>query len=61
VLIYVARFKVMVRHLGPDELLAWSCIRLDRLKEGLRFIHLMHPNGLETSAVLLVKSSKRLA
>lgn len=44
--------------MGRDDLAAWACIRLDRLKEGYRFIHLLDAKGMESSGVLLVKLSK---
>ena len=40
--------------LGPDELIAWGCIRLDRLRAGFRFLHLLDTHGQETEAVLLL-------
>lgn len=45
--------------LGKDDLLAWSCIRLDRLREGYRLVELLSADGSETDAVLLVKIEKR--
>ena len=44
--------------MGRDDLSAWACIRLDRLKQGYRFIHLLDAKGMESSGVLLVKLSK---
>lgn len=46
--------------LGPDELVAWGCIRLDRLRSGLRFLHLLDTHGRSTGAVLLIKIDKKL-
>ena len=40
-----------------DPLAAWACVRLDRLKQGYRFVHLLDAHGLETEAVVLVKVS----
>ncbi|KAI9891644.1 MAG: hypothetical protein M1814_002579 [Vezdaea aestivalis] len=39
------RFKVKDDTLGKDELAAWACIRLDRLREGYRFIELTSAGG----------------
>jgi len=50
------RFKVMDDVLGPDELLVWGCVRLDRLRDGIRFLHLQDAHGSETDAVLLLST-----
>lgn len=47
--------------IGKDNLLAWACIRADRLQEGYRFIHLLNSAGMPSAGVLLVHISKRLA
>ncbi|KAH6697475.1 phosphatidylinositol-specific phospholipase C [Plectosphaerella plurivora] len=40
------RFKVEDEaRIGPDELLSWACIRLDRLRPGYRYIRLMDKKG----------------
>ena len=44
-----------------DDLAAWACVRLDRLKSGYRFVHLMDTKGRETEGVLLVKVEKKLS
>lgn len=44
--------------LAKDELVAWACIRLDRLKTGYRFIHLLDAEGAPCEGVLLVKIDK---
>ena len=44
-----------------DDLAAWACVRLDRLREGYRFVHLMDTKGLETEGVLLVRVEKKLS
>jgi hypothetical protein len=54
-------FVVMNDVVGPDELAAWACIRLDRLKSGLRFIHLMDRHGVPSRGVLLVKIEQRFS
>jgi len=46
--------------LRRDSLAGWACVRVDRLKEGLRFVHLMDAMGVETEGVILVKIEKRL-
>ncbi|KIW51391.1 hypothetical protein PV05_10118 [Exophiala xenobiotica] len=48
------------RSIGRDTLLAWACIRLDRLQSGYRFIHLLNSAGLPSAGALLVHVSKRL-
>ncbi len=45
---------------GRDIVTAWACVRLDRLRQGYRFVHLLDANGMETEAVLLVKVTKEL-
>ena len=60
--LYVNRFKIQDDHdFGKDELAAWACIRLDRLRTGYRFVHLLDANGLESKGVLLVHISKTLS
>ncbi|KAK5106328.1 hypothetical protein LTS08_000446 [Lithohypha guttulata] len=48
------------RMMGRDELVAWTCIRLDRLKTGYRFLHLLDAEGEPTEGVLLVHIEKEL-
>lgn len=54
------RFTVRDDEIGRDGLAAWACVRLDRLREGYRFVHLLNVDGLESSGVLLVKISRKL-
>ncbi|KAK5664132.1 hypothetical protein OQA88_347 [Cercophora sp. LCS_1] len=54
------RFLVRDEEIGRDSLAAWACVRLDRLREGWRFIHLLDAEGMETESVVLVKVSKKL-
>ncbi|MCJ1306751.1 hypothetical protein MMC25_000394 [Agyrium rufum] len=55
------RFKIQdEKDFGKDALAAWACLRLDRLRTGHRFIHLLDANGLESRGVLLVKITKQL-
>ncbi|EFR02177.1 1-phosphatidylinositol-4,5-bisphosphate phosphodiesterase 1 [Nannizzia gypsea CBS 118893] len=53
------RFKIKDDEIGIDDLLAWACIRLDRLRQGFRFIRLSDTNGKPTDGILLVRISKR--
>ncbi|KAI9884678.1 MAG: hypothetical protein M1823_003528 [Watsoniomyces obsoletus] len=46
------------RRMGRDEMVAWACIRLDRLKSGYRFVRLLDARGQECKGVLLVKIDK---
>ncbi|OAX83826.1 hypothetical protein ACJ72_01805 [Emergomyces africanus] len=55
------RFKVKDREIGRDDLAAWACIRLDRLRQGFRFIRLFDSAGKESQGVLLVKISKQIS
>lgn len=54
------RFKIQNDGIGKDALVAWACIRLDRLNVGYRFVHLLDANGLETNGVLFVNIQKQL-
>ncbi|KAL2406612.1 1-phosphatidylinositol 4,5-bisphosphate phosphodiesterase 1 [Exophiala dermatitidis] len=55
------RVKVMDdRSISKDDLLAWACIRLDRLQPGYRFIHLLDSTGMPSRGALLVHVSKIL-
>ncbi|KAI1656452.1 PLC-like phosphodiesterase [Daldinia decipiens] len=55
------RFLVKDDEIGRDDLAAWACIRLDRLRSGYRFVHLYDNHGRESEGVLLVKIEKKLA
>ena len=58
----LGRFKVMHDDtLSKDDLAAWACIRLDRLREGYRLIHLYDANGVQSKGVLFVRIKKSLA
>lgn len=52
------RFKIMDNERLSDDLAAWSCFRLDRLRPGLRVLHLYDSNGVVTKGVLLVRVRK---
>lgn len=43
-----------------DDLAAWACVRLDRLRMGYRFVRLMDAKGRETDGVVLVKVMKKV-
>ncbi|KAI1798804.1 PLC-like phosphodiesterase [Daldinia bambusicola] len=55
------RFLIKNDEIGRDDLAAWACIRLDRLRSGYRFVHLFDNEGRESDGVLLVKVDKKLA
>ncbi|EHK15788.1 putative phospholipase C [Trichoderma virens Gv29-8] len=54
------RFTVRDDEIGRDDLAAWACIRLDRLGQGYRFVHLRNTKGEATDGVILVKVEKLL-
>nr|AAZ23802.1 phospholipase C [Neurospora crassa] len=54
------RFLVLDDEIGRDSLAAWACVRLDRLREGYRFVHLLDAKGMESDGAVLVKISKKL-
>ncbi|KAL2156089.1 hypothetical protein VTH82DRAFT_834 [Thermothelomyces myriococcoides] len=49
------RFLVRDDEVGRDSLAAWACVRLDRLRDGFRFVHLLNAEGIETEGAILVK------
>ncbi|KAJ5153009.1 uncharacterized protein N7482_009487 [Penicillium canariense] len=53
------RFKIKDDEIGRDSLAAWACIRLDRLREGYRLVHLHDCAGEKTGGILLVRVTKR--
>lgn len=55
------RFKVQDDELGKDDLAAWACIRLDRLRTGYRFVHLLNAAGEISQGSLLVNVQKILS
>lgn len=57
----VNRLKIHDDEIGKDDLAAWACIRLDRLQQGFRFVHLLDARGEPTTGVLLVKITKSLS
>jgi hypothetical protein len=56
----ICRFKIQNHSIGKDELAAWACIRLDRLRTGFRFIHCLDAKGMESRGVLLVRITKQV-
>lgn len=52
------RFTIRDDEIGRDDLAAWACIRLDRLGQGYRFVHLRNTRGEATDGVILVKVEK---
>lgn len=60
-LILLDRFKIQNDKIGKDDLAAWACIRLDRLRSGYRFVHLLDAAGVESKGVILVGVEKSLA
>ncbi|KAL2058667.1 hypothetical protein ABVK25_001397 [Lepraria finkii] len=52
------RFKIQDDEIGKDDLAAWACIRLDRLRAGYRFVHLLDAAGAESRGALLVGIGK---
>lgn len=49
------RFKLMHDKFVNDPLAGWTCIRLDRLQPGYRFIHLFNEKGVQTKGVILAQ------
>lgn len=60
ILLSFFRFKIKDDELGRDPLAAWACIRLDRLREGYRLVHLHECAGETTGGFLLVNIVKRV-
>lgn len=60
-IVVCARFKIQDDELGKDDLAAWACIRLDRLRPGYRFVRLLDANGTASQGLLLVKIEKSFA
>jgi hypothetical protein len=54
------RFTVRDDEMLRDDLAAWACVRLDRLGEGYRFVHLIDLEGKLTQGAILVKVEKAL-
>jgi len=54
------RFKIHDDEIGRDRMAAWACIRLDRLKQGYRYINLLDSKYVMTNGILLVKIEKHV-
>ncbi|WYZ40404.1 hypothetical protein EsH8_IV_000745 [Colletotrichum jinshuiense] len=54
------RFTVRDDEIGRDDLAAWAAVRLDRLRSGYRFVHLMDCEGRLTDGVVLVRITKKI-
>ncbi|KAF3390276.1 1-phosphatidylinositol 4,5-bisphosphate phosphodiesterase 1 [Penicillium rolfsii] len=57
--LFAYRFKIKDDEIGRDSLAAWACIRLDRLREGYRFVHLYDCTGDKNGGLLLVRVVKQ--
>ncbi|KAI5923515.1 PLC-like phosphodiesterase [Camillea tinctor] len=55
------RFLVKDDEIGRDDLAAWACVRLDRLRGGYRVVHLYDNEGNRSGGVLLIKVQMRLS
>ncbi|KAF2253115.1 hypothetical protein BU26DRAFT_420058 [Trematosphaeria pertusa] len=44
-----------------DELAGWACFRLDRLRPGIRMLHLYNSIGVVSKGVLLVRIKKTVS
>ncbi|KAH7028159.1 phosphatidylinositol-specific phospholipase C [Microdochium trichocladiopsis] len=55
------RFLVKDEEIGRDDLAAWACVRLDRLKSGYRWVHLFSKDGRVSGGAVLVFVEKTLA
>ncbi|KAK2004809.1 phosphatidylinositol-specific phospholipase C [Colletotrichum falcatum] len=55
------RFTVRDDEIGRDDMAAWAAVRLDRLRSGYRFVHLMDCEGRLTEGVILVRVTKKLS
>ena len=55
------RFKVENEGYAIDSLVAWACIRLDRLQQGYRFLRLVDTKGGATKGMFLVKVEKTIS
>ncbi|KAJ1328221.1 phosphatidylinositol phospholipase C delta [Microdochium nivale] len=54
------RFLVKDDELGRNDLAAWACVRLDRLKSGYRWVHLFNCEGQISGGAVLVFVEKTL-
>lgn len=61
VLTVAPRFKIEDAKYTIDSLAAWACIRLDRLKQGYRFLRLVDAKAAPTEGMLLLKVEKTIS
>ncbi|KAL2126846.1 hypothetical protein VTI74DRAFT_133 [Chaetomium olivicolor] len=54
------RFVVRDDEVGRDSLAAWACVRVDRLRQGYRFVHLVDAQGVESEGAVLMKVEVKL-
>lgn len=54
------RLTIRDDELGHDDLAAWACVRLDRVSQGYRFVHLWDSQGHKSDGAVLVKIDKTL-
>ena len=59
-MIRLRRCKIQDDELGKDDLAAWACLRVDRLRGGLRLLHLSDAAGKATDGFLLVNIEKTI-
>lgn len=55
------RLTVRDDEIGHDDLAAWACVRLDRLRSGYRFVHLWDSRGTRSHGAVLVRVEMSLA
>ncbi|CEJ81952.1 hypothetical protein VHEMI02049 [[Torrubiella] hemipterigena] len=55
------RFTIRDDEIGHDDLAAWACLRLDRLRSGYRFVHLWDSRSMRSQGAVLIKVEKSLA
>ncbi|KXJ88404.1 PLC-like phosphodiesterase [Microdochium bolleyi] len=55
------RFLIKDDEIGRDDLAAWACVRLDRLKSGYRWVHLFNREGQVSGGAVLVFVEKVLS
>ncbi|PYH41939.1 putative phosphoinositide-specific phospholipase C [Aspergillus saccharolyticus JOP 1030-1] len=54
------RFKIKDDEFFRDSLAGWACIRLSRLQQGYRLVHIYDRSGADTGGVLLVRITKTM-
>ncbi|KAF1346901.1 PLC-like phosphodiesterase [Delphinella strobiligena] len=55
------RFKIMDDEtLGRDDMVAWACLRISRLQQGIRMLHFHDEQGQPTEGRLLVRINKSI-